>query len=76
MARREKVSHVGEFILFDVLYENGTRISNRKVPNSELLGIDGDTPATSYIETEDRKIAEISGRSRSRIKSVTRSRPR
>jgi hypothetical protein len=76
MARREKVSHVGEFILFDVLYEDGTRISNRKVPNSELLGIDGDTLATSYIETEDRKIAEISGWSRSRIKSVTRSRPR
>jgi hypothetical protein len=45
MARRSAVRHIEEFILFDVLYENGTRTSNRKVPGSELGGIDGDLPA-------------------------------
>ena len=32
MARRSTVRGVEEFILFDVLYEDGTRTSNRKIP--------------------------------------------
>jgi hypothetical protein len=60
MARRSAVRHIEEFILFDVLYEDGTRTSNRKVPGSELGGIDGDLPAKTYIEAQDRQIAEIS----------------
>jgi len=65
-----------EFILFDVLYEDGTRTSNRKVPGSELGGVDGDLPAKTYIEALDRQIAEVSGRPRSPIKSLTRVRRR
>jgi hypothetical protein len=65
-----------EFILFDVLYEDGTRTSNRKVPGSELGGVDGDLPAKTYIEAQDRQIAEVSGRPRSPIKSLTRVRRR
>jgi hypothetical protein len=65
-----------EFVLFDVLYEDGTRSSNRKVPSSELGGLDGDLMAKPYIETQDLKIAEISGRPRGSIKSVSRSRRR
>lgn len=71
MAR--KPSLVGEFALFDVLYEDGTRSSNRKVPNSALGGLDGDTPALEIIEAQDRKIAEASGRNRPKIKSIARS---
>jgi hypothetical protein len=70
MARKHLTT--GEFALFDVLYEDGTRSSNRKVPNSELSGLDGDAPAREIIEAQDRKIAEASGRPRGRIKAITR----
>jgi len=76
MARRSTVRRIEEFILFDVLYEDGSRTSNRKVPGSELGGIDGDLPAKTYIEAQDRQIAEVSGKPRSAIKSVTRARRR
>ena len=76
MARRSTIRRVEEFVLFDVVYEDGTRTSNRKVPGSELGGVDGDLPAKPYIEALDRQIAEVSGRPRSPIKSVTRARRR
>jgi hypothetical protein len=76
MSRRSAVRRVEEFILFDVLYEDGSRTSNRKVPGSELGGVDGDLPAKTYIETQDRQIAEISGKPRSSVKSLTRARRR
>jgi hypothetical protein len=76
MPRREKATNAASFVFFDVLYEDGARSSNRKVPSSELGGFDGDAPAKPYIEAQDRTIAEISGRPRGVIKSVVRSRPR
>ena len=76
MARRSTVRRVEEFILFDVLYEDGTRTSNRKIPGSELGDIDADVSAKTYIETQDRQIAGISGKPRSPIKSLTRVRRR
>jgi hypothetical protein len=76
MARRPTARRVDEFVFFDVLYEDGTQTSNRKVPGSELADIDGDLLAKPYIEAQDRKIAEMSGRPRTAIKSVIRSRRR
>jgi hypothetical protein len=76
MGRRSDFRRVEEFILFDVLYEDGTRTSNRKVPGSELGGVDGDLPAKACIEAQDRQIAEVSGKPRSPIKSLTRVRRR
>ena len=76
MARRPTVRRVEDFVLFDVLYEDGSRTSNRKVPGSELGGVDGDLPAKTYIEALDQQIAGISGKRRSPIKSVTRVRRR
>lgn len=76
MTRREKAANAGGFVSFDVLYEDGARSSNRKVPSSELGGINGDALAKLYVEAQDQKIAEISGRPRGVIKSVVRSRPR
>ena len=61
-------------MLFDVLYEDGTQSSNRKVPATELGGLDGDTPARAFVEMQDREIGERSGRPRGRIKSITRAR--
>ena len=69
---RQKPTARAEFVLFDVLYEDGTLTSNRKVPSSVLGGLDGDDPARAIIEAQDREIAERSGRMRSRIKSMSR----
>jgi hypothetical protein len=76
MGRRSAGRRVEEFVLFDVLYEDGSRTSNRKVPALELGRVDGDLLAKTYIEAQDRQIAEISGKPRSPIKSLTRVRRR
>jgi len=76
MGRRSTLRRVDEFVLFDVLYEDGTRTSNRKVPGSELVDIDADQLAMTYIEAQDRQISEISGKPRAAIKSLTRVRRR
>ena len=76
MDRRRGGRRIEEFILFDILYEDGTRSSNRKVPGSELGVVAGDLLAKTYIEAQDRQIAEVSGRPRSPIKSLTRVRRR
>jgi hypothetical protein len=72
MPRRPAARRVEEFAFFDVLYEDGTQTSNRKVPSSELNDLDGDLLAKPYLEAQDRKIAEMSGKPRGPIKSVTR----
>ena len=76
MARRSTVRRVGEVVLFDVLYEDGTRTSNRKVPGAELVDIDADLLAKTYIEAQDRQIAEMSGKPRAAVKSLSRVRRR
>jgi hypothetical protein len=72
MARKKQPTD-NAFVLFDVLYQDGARTSNRKVPSSLLGGLDGDEPAKTLIEEQDRKIAEMSGNPRGPIKSITRS---
>jgi hypothetical protein len=72
MARKPGTRTVGEFVLFDVLYEDGTLRSNRRVPAAALGGLDGDEPARAIIEAQDREIAERSGLPPSRVKSVHR----
>ena len=69
---RQKPKARDEIVLFNVLYEDGTLTSNRKVASSALGGLDGDAPARDIIEAQDREIAERSGRTRSRIKSMSR----
>jgi len=63
-----------EFIMFDVVYEDGSQRSNRKVPAIELGGLDGDEPARTHIEMQDRKISEMSGTPPARIKTIVRAR--
>jgi hypothetical protein len=60
-------------VMFDVLYEDGTLTSNRKVLSSALGGLDGDEPARAIIEAQDREIAAASGRPRGPVKSLSRS---
>jgi hypothetical protein len=72
MARKPGTRASGEFVLFNVLYEDGSQRSNRKVPADLLGGLDGDAPARATIEEQDRVIAEKSGQAPLAIKSVTR----
>ncbi len=69
---KKKQNAKAEFVLFNVLYEDGSQTSNRKVPSDAVGGLDGDTPAWDIIAAQDREIAERSGRPRAPIKAVTR----
>ena len=62
-----------EFVLFDVIYEDGSQRSNRKVDASLLGGLDGDEPAKAAIEEQDRVISEKSGLPPLAIKTIKRS---
>ena len=60
------------FILFDVVFEDGSRASNRRVPIEILGGFDGDQPARGLIEQQETEIAEKAGRPPRAIQSLTR----
>jgi hypothetical protein len=62
-----------EFTLFDVVYQDGSQRSNRRVPSELLGGPDGDAPARAAIEEQDRLIAEKSGNPAIAVKSIYRS---
>ena len=62
-----------EFVMFDVVYEDGSQRSNRKVDASLLGGLDGDEPARAAIEKQDRAISEKSGLPPLAIKTIKRS---
>jgi hypothetical protein len=71
MARKKPTDN--PYVLFDVIYQDGTLTSNRRVASEHLLGLDGDDPARHIIEAQDRDIAQRSGRPRGAIKSIARS---
>ncbi len=62
-----------EFTLFDVVYEDGSQRSNRRVPSEVLGGLDGDARARAVIEEQDRLIAEKSGTPALVVTSIHRS---
>jgi hypothetical protein len=62
-----------EFVMFDVLYEDGTQRSNRKVPRALTGGLDGDKAASGFLIEQDRGIADKSGKAPLAIKSIARS---
>lgn len=72
MAMNARKNRTTEYVLFDVLYEDGARSSNRKVPLGELDGADEDRAAKAFLLAQDRKIAEASGNPRGGIKSIAR----
>ena len=61
------------FVLFDVIYEDGTRSSRRKVAAGDLADSDGDDHARTMIMAQDREISNKSGHHRGPIKTITRS---
>ncbi len=62
-----------EFVLFDIIYEDGSQRSNRKVPADLLGGLDKDEPAKTFIMEQDQAIAEKSGVPPLAIKTIKRS---
>jgi hypothetical protein len=62
-----------EFVMFDVIYEDGSQRSNRKVPRALTGGIEGDKPAHGFLIEQDREIAEKSGRPPLKIRNISRS---
>jgi hypothetical protein len=70
---RKKPRSGGEFVMVDVLYDDGSRSSNRKIPAADLDGFDDDAIIRTAIEVQDRKIADHSGRAPREIKSIIRS---
>jgi hypothetical protein len=68
----KKPSPRAEFVLFNVVYEDGSQRSNRRVAADLLGGLDGDEPAREEIEAQDRAIAEKSGMPPLAIKSLKR----
>ena len=73
MARKPGSRAGAEFVLFDVVYEDGSQRSNRKVPADLLGGLEKDEPARGFLMEQDREIAEKSGLAPSPIKSLQRS---
>lgn len=73
MAKKNKAP-VATLISFDVLYEDGSRLSNRKLKSTDLSDQDEIASAKALLEAQDREIAILSGKPRPNIKSVMRSR--
>jgi hypothetical protein len=72
MAKKPGTNPKGQFVFFDVIYEDGSQRSNRRVPAELLGGHDKDEPARGYIIEQDREIAEKSGRTPLQIRSLHR----
>ena len=73
MPKKPGTNPKGEFAFFNVVYEDGSQRSNRRVPTSLLGGLeDDDKVARGFLIEQDREIAEKSGRAPLGIKSVSR----
>jgi hypothetical protein len=72
MAKRPGTNPKNEWAFFDVVYEDGSQRSNRRVPAELLGGLEKDEPALGFIIEQDREIAEKSGRPPLAIKSISR----
>jgi hypothetical protein len=69
---KKKEKTIEGFVMFDVLYADGTKSSRRKVP-AALIAEKGEDHALTAIMDQDRKIMEMSGNDRGPIASVLRS---
>ena len=72
MPKKPGTNPKGEFVFFNVVYEDGSQRSNRRVPAELVGGLDKDEPARGFLMEQDREIAEKSGRSPLAIKEISR----
>jgi hypothetical protein len=72
MAKKPGSNPKGEYVFFNVVYEDGSQRSNRRVPAALLDGLEKDEPALGYLIEQDREIAEKSGRAPLKIEKIVR----
>ena len=73
MSRKKPKAKDNPLLSFDIVYEDGSRSSNRKIQSDELDSTNELASAKAILEAQDRKISELSGRPRPAIKSLMRS---
>lgn len=59
-----------ETLMFNVIYEDGTQLSNRRMPGTAVDSFDRDASIRAFFEAQDNEIAERSGRSRGPISKI------
>ena len=64
MPKKPGTNPKGEFAFFNVVYEDDSVRSNRRVPSELLGGLDGDEPARAFIAGQDREIKRATSASR------------
>jgi hypothetical protein len=69
---KKKEKAIQGFVMFDVIYEDGSKSSRRKLPAADIAK-HGDDHARTMIMDQDRRIAEMSGNPRGAIQSIVRS---
>ncbi len=61
-----------EYAYFDVIYEDGSQRSNRKVPAEVLDALDRNAAIRAILEEQDKAISEKSGMPPLAIKEIKR----
>ena len=61
------------FVFFDVVYEDGTKSSRRKINAAGVAPEDVESFVLTEVMNQDRRIAEMSGKSRGDVKSLVKS---
>ena len=74
MAKKPGTNPKGEFVFFDVVYEDGSQRSNRRVPAGRG-GLEKDAPVLGFLIEQDREIAEKCAAPRSRSSASAASAP-
>ena len=59
-------------VLFDVVFEDGSRASNRRLPMEILGGLEGDQPARDLIKEQEAEIAQKADRPPRAVQSLMR----
>ncbi|HWT98346.1 MAG TPA: hypothetical protein VN229_12055 [Terriglobales bacterium] len=72
MAKKPKAP-VATLVSFDVIYEDGSRLSNRKLKSTDIDEYNEIDSAKALLAAQDREIGTLSGRPRAAIKTVIKS---
>ena len=71
MAKKQKIED--NFVFFDVIYDDGTKSSRRKINAPGVAKDEVEAFALTEIMNQDRKIAEMGGKNRGSVKSILKS---
>ncbi len=72
MAKKQKKIE-DSFVFFDVIYEDGTKSSRRKINAAGVDASDVESFAMTEIMNQDRRISEMSGKTRGQVKTLVKS---